>query len=147
MNAEFDFKNYGQAMAQSLFADRVLMALAKHESQMRVTEQDLEFLKRSKQFLSDAVEMVTVVQPDFLSERSITLAEMFEQVAGAMPVSLHSKADFTGYAERLQNTIESILNGPGPETADFEAVCTFFSNYGARQFKRSQEIIGTSHGF
>lgn len=134
MFREGNFEKYGEALSQSLFADKIELELARAKRLGMITDSGRSNLQTGLDFFNRLVEFTN---PD-LSSR----VEPFDLnlIVDAAQKHFPTHDDFIHFAEELRGGIQSVINGH-PNEKVVQEVEKFFERYGSLQFRLAQSLI------
>lgn len=144
MTMQFDFSEYGRSLTQSLFADRILLALARYERIGQVDEEAQQSLHDAKDFFLRIIEAERVFDTPSAPQSSMANARIFGEAINSTTIPLVTKIDFIHYVENMQRTVDDIISGSAPGEAKINSLEEFFSNYSALHSGRSWTALETS---
>lgn len=138
---EIDRAEHSRALGQSLFADRILMTLAKVESVSAADEDAQSSLREASAFLHHLAETAESMRPEMPPTEFVTAAHLVESTWGALDVE---KWDLKAVLEKTMILAESCSRLAENQVASPDlAVCKeFFVRYGHIEHERSREHIG-----
>jgi hypothetical protein len=140
MQQEFEFPEYSRSVAQSMFADRVLLAVWRVGRTGQVSGTDRSLLEKADAFLRDAADVRDLTFAGRSSDTWPAAVRDMEHVIDALPLPVGSGQEFAEYMSRLRRTIEAILKDAKPAEHEVELVERFFCRYSELHHQRSRAL-------
>lgn len=138
---ELDFTKYSRHLGEGLFADKVVLVLARFARTGELSVDERQTLKEAEDFLSEVIEGSNFTQGVFRSARDASLAKAFTHAVDAIAIRVSSREEFLRLINELLTITRKVSAGEQIGKQDLALVDTFFSTYSQSQFQRSKAML------
>lgn len=134
------FGEMAKSLRDGLFADRVILALAKAQRNGGpIPEERKALFAKTSEFLSDAISGYQWMDKPTFSSTSANHASLFGQAVRAMEIA-SAPADFIAYLTELKATADELAAGGTIGTDRLTKLRDFFVNHSTAEMRRSDEM-------
>ncbi len=134
------FGEMAKSLRDGLFADRVILALAKVQQNNRaIPEENKELFEKTSIFLSDAISGYEWMEKPSFNSVSANHASLFGQALRAMKI-LSASSDFIAYLTELKETADELAAGKRPENRRLKKLRAFFVSHSTAEMQHSGEL-------
>lgn len=134
------FAEMAKSLRDGLFADRVILALAKAQRNGGpIPEESRALFAKTSEFLSDAISGYEWMDKPSFTSASVNHASLFGQAVRAMKIA-SVPSDFIVYLTELKATADDLSAGKDTATDRLTKLRAFFVNHSTAEMQRSDEL-------
>ncbi|MGD0696260.1 MAG: hypothetical protein ABSB82_15520 [Terriglobia bacterium] len=143
MRKENWFGEVAKSLGDGMFADRVILALAKGKRNgCAIPGEDRQLFKRAADFLNDAITGYQWMDQPSFSSSSTNHANLFGQAVRALSIS-SVPVNFMKYLEELKDICQHLEAGERVSEAEIHELKEFFLNHSTAEMQHTDRLFAT----
>ena len=140
MRAESWFDELTKSLSDGLFADAVILALARTERSRRVDDSDQAVMREVAGFLANVLQGYGWFDNPKVNEETATNASFFRQAVRAS-VAIRATSAFLQHIEQLKETADELAACRITDESRLSDLRTFFRNHNLSEMERTEDLF------